>query len=64
MPTPNHTIHATGEDESRELRLTLTEDGSAHVVIWWGRGNRALATLNFRETELQALREWLNESLD
>jgi hypothetical protein len=40
-------IKATGEDESREFHITRTADGNYQVQIWWGKGDRVLATMNF-----------------
>lgn len=44
-------IKATGEDESREFHVTRNPDGNYQVKIWWGKGNRVLATMNFTPEE-------------
>lgn len=44
-------VKATGEDESRELHITRTSDGNYRVKLWWGKGNRVLATMNFTPDE-------------
>jgi hypothetical protein len=58
----DHVVKATGENESRELRFTKTDEGF-QVVIWWGRGDRALATLNFTAAEMQSLGEYLDAEI-
>jgi hypothetical protein len=50
------TIKATGEDESREFHVTRTPEGNYQVKIWWGKGNRVLATMNFTPDEWDKLK--------
>ena len=57
-----HVIKAVGENESRELHVARTEEG-VEIKIWWGRGNKYLATLNFIETETRKLINDLTELL-
>lgn len=49
--TKEYIVKASGENESRELRLKKLADGSYQLKVYWGRRDRTLATLNFSETE-------------
>lgn len=50
-----YTAKAFGENESRELRFSKQADGNYQVQIWWGRGKKALATLNLTPAEMKKL---------
>lgn len=45
--TSDYIVKASGENESRELRLAKMDDGTYQIRLHWGRGDRDLATLNF-----------------
>ena len=45
--TKDYIVKATGENETRELRLKKLADGNYQIRVHWGKGNRDLATLNF-----------------
>lgn len=45
--TKDYIVKATGENETRELRLKKKADGTYQLRIYWGKGQRDLATLNF-----------------
>jgi hypothetical protein len=51
----NHEIHATGPDETRSLRLSKPATDHYRIIIWWGKGDKVLATLNFTAEEWERL---------
>lgn len=51
MASKVYTIKASGHNETRELRLQKMDDGSYQIRLWWGKGQRDLATLNFGGNE-------------
>lgn len=50
-PTQELIIKATGDNESREFHVSKLDNGNIQVKLWWGRGSRDLATLNFTPEE-------------
>ena len=47
METKDYVVKAVGHNETRELRLKKLADGNYQLRIYWGKGQRDLATLNF-----------------
>lgn len=63
MSDRQYTVQARGDNESRELHLRQTEDSNYELKIWWGRGDKYLATMKFNAVDLDLLRSYLNELL-
>ena len=47
MASKVYTVKPTGHNETRELHLQKMDDGSYQIRLYWGKGQRDLATLNF-----------------
>lgn len=48
LKTGVYTVKSTS---SRELHLAKLTNGNYQVQVWWGRGSKALATMEFTERE-------------
>ena len=62
MATKDYIVKATGENESREFHISKQDDGTYRIKLYWGRGDRDLATLNFDQAEWDKLASY-NEEL-
>lgn len=54
MPTKDYRIKTTS---SRELLLNKQDDGNYEVKLYWGRGDKVLATLVLEPAEFKRLRD-------
>lgn len=52
MPTKDYIIKTTS---TRELKLRKLDDGNYEVRLYWGKGDRDLATLVIEQREMEKL---------
>lgn len=54
MPTKDYKVQTTS---TRQLLLSKQDDGNYQVKLYWGRGDKVLATLILEPAEFKRLRD-------